>query len=78
MAGHYISARVAERGQIDRAIQRYHKAIELAPEDAERIIAWRARVANSCRAIYRYRRTLEIEPDSRCVARPRVDYCDGD
>ncbi|MCP6374017.1 tetratricopeptide repeat protein, partial [Klebsiella pneumoniae] len=35
-AGHYNLGRALfERGQVDRAMQSYHKAIELSPEDAD-------------------------------------------
>ena len=66
-SGHYNLGRAfAERGQLDRAIQSYHRAIELAPEDADahqslaRALVMQNQLAE---AIYRYRRTLEIEPD---------------
>ncbi len=66
-SGHYNLGRaLAERGQIDRAIQSYHRAIELSPEDADahqslaRALVMQNQLAE---AIYRYRRTLEIEPD---------------
>ncbi len=66
-AGHYNLGRaLAERGQVDRAIQSYQKAIELSPEDADahqslaRALVLQNQLAE---AIYRYRRTLEIEPD---------------
>ena len=66
-AGHYNLGRaLAERGQFDRAIQSYHKALEISPEDADahqslaRALVMENQLAE---AIYRYRRTLEIEPD---------------